>query len=347
MENLPKIRFGYASVNTTLRDDSILISRTARIATIEKLNSQSRKSGVQMLKSLFDRNLDDLLTILKWNLEHGIFLYRIGSEIAPHITNVLLISKSKCGNYENLLYKLDQFAIKLKNIGKFAKDHNMRLTMHPYLYSLGTPEKDAIREVRRALYFHALLMDSMELDQNSVIIVHGGGIYGNKFTTMQKWVKRFDKLPFKIKRRIAVENDEKLYSISDILTLSKSVKPYSEVPQKQPYKIPVVFDLHHYYLYNQTILRKKEDGELLLQQPNIGDILQFIINSWSNKIPKMHISDERVGAGFGSHDDYVKAIPRDILQIPEMFKISLDIMVEAKMKELATLKLMKKYKKYI
>lgn len=339
-----KIRFGYASTNISLGEEKILTQRTTRLSTIATLNEQSHKGGIKLLMNLFDKNLDDLLLILKWNLEHEILFYRIGSNIAPHITNPLLMSENKRQNPEKLLYSLEPFAQKLKKIGDFAIKHKMRLTMHPDpFYSIGALDKNMLREARRNLYFHALFMEKMGLDKNSVIILHGGGIYGNKFTTMQRWVKKFNKLSQNIKERISIENDEKIFSIFDIMILSKSVEKFEG--SAKIYKIPIVFDIFHYFLYNQTLLKKRAGGELILKQPELDEIIPFIINSWNERIPKMHISEYRENSRFGAHGDYVSKIPKQILNITKI--CDLDIMVEAKMKELAALKLIKKYKKYI
>ena len=55
-----------------------------------------------------------------------------------------------------------------------------------------------------------------------------------------------------------------------------------------------------------------------------------------------HVSEQGLGR-VGHHSDYVEIIPEYLLKIPELFKIDIDIMIEAKMKEQAIFKLYKKY----
>ena len=57
----------------------------------------------------------------------------------------------------------------------------------------------------------------MELDQNSVMVIHGGGIYKNKEETIERWCKNYEELPNNIKNRLVLENCEKNFSIKDCL----------------------------------------------------------------------------------------------------------------------------------
>ena len=55
----------------------------------------------------------------------------------------------------------------------------------------------------------------MGLGKNSVMVVHGGGIYGDKELTKKRWCKQFYKLPDNVKNRLVLENCEKCFSIKD------------------------------------------------------------------------------------------------------------------------------------
>jgi UV DNA damage endonuclease len=209
--------------------------------------------------------------------------------------------------------------------------------MHPEpFYALGTPRQIVLRESIRCLHYHARIFELMGMGCESIIVLHGGGVYGDKSATMRRWITRFNALPIGIKRRIAIENDERAYSIEDILTLSRSVEKYGDV--KGIYRIPVILDTHHYFLYNLTLLKKKDNGEQVLGQPSLKEVIPLIVQSWQCR-PKFHVSDEKPNSRFGAHDDYVKEIPKELLALKDV-----DIMVEAKMKEQAVLLLRKKYK---
>ena len=63
----------------------------------------------------------------------------------------------------------------------------------------------------------------MELDQNSVMVIHGGGMYGNKQETMDRWCEQFNLLPERVRSRLVLENCEKCFSIEDCLQVSKKI----------------------------------------------------------------------------------------------------------------------------
>ena len=56
----------------------------------------------------------------------------------------------------------------------------------------------------------------------------------------------------------------------------------------------------------------------------------------------MHISEQGEGR-IGHHSDYIEEIPDYILEIPSKYSTNIDVMIEAKRKEKAILKLYKKY----
>jgi len=334
----PKIRLGYACLNTHLRKKDIFSSRTARQATIEK-------NGIKFAKDLFEQNLKDTLEILKWNELNKIRFFRISSEIAPHAANPYFIPKSKRNDPTVLAWDLSEYKPLLKQIGNYAKKHGHRLTMHPGQYSLlSSSIKKVILNSTRDFYMHARLLDLMGLDANSVIITHGGGVYGNKEKAMAQWAINFNNLPLNVKRRLVLENDEVSYSITDVLTMSKMLKPFSG--SGKIYKIPIVFDIFHYYCYNITIIRKRALLEELLDQPPMEKLFPKIIKSWGKRRIKMHISEQSKGDVLGKHSYYIKNIPDLILAFRRKYNRKFDLMVEAKGKELAVLKLRKKYTKY-
>jgi UV DNA damage endonuclease len=72
-----------------------------------------------------------------------------------------------------------------------------------------------------------------------------------------------------------------------------------------------------------------------------------ILKTWSNRNikPKFHISEQGSGK-CGHHSDYIEDIPEYLLEIHEKYGINIDIMIEAKKKELAIFKLRDKYPNY-
>ena len=303
------IQLGLCCLNIELREQkpSVFASRTMIIRTI-------KEQGISVLKSKIIQNLRDVLKMMDWNEKHGIKVFRLSSGMFPHMSN------SKIENYTY------DFAIPLlKEIGEKSKLLNQRLTFHPGQYNvIGTPNPNAFQQTIRDLSYHADVLDRIGVGCDSVMVIHGGGLYGDKKKTIKRWCEQFYLLPKNVQKRIVLENCEKCFSIVDCLKVSKIVN------------IPVVFDTHHFNCY-----KKLHPNEKFLPAANY---MGAIIQTWKRRgiKPKFHISEQGSGR-IGHHSDYVERIPKYLLDIPTLYDTDIDIMIEAKMKEKAIMKLYKKY----
>jgi UV DNA damage endonuclease len=166
----------------------------------------------------------------------------------------------------------------------------------------------------------------MDIGKDGVIIVHGGGTYGDKENTKRRWIEQFNDLPKNVKNRLVIENCERQYSTRDCLDISEECG------------IPVVFDFHHYDCYNIIYKNRKQEG--------IMDLMSEVIDTWTNTNRNrivMHVSEQGSGR-IGHHSDYIEKIPNEIFQILDEYpSISIDLEVEAKMKEKAIKKIYDKY----
>jgi len=303
------IQLGLCCLNISLREKkpTIFSSRRVTLKTLEE-------KGIDNLKKKIINNLTDVLKMIEWNENNGIKVFRLSSEIFPHYSN------KKAEDYT-----LD-FAINLlKEIGIKAKEYNQRLTFHPGQYNcLGSPHEDVIQHTINDLKYHADILDIMELDQNSVMVIHGGGTYKDKNKTLDRWCENYLNLPEEIRRRLVLENCEKNFSIEDCLKVSEKVN------------VPIVFDTHHYECYKKLHPNEKfENAEYYIPK---------ILETWDkrNIKVKFHVSEQGTGK-IGHHSDYIEILPEYLLEIPEKYNRSIDIMIEAKKKELSIFKLYEKY----
>jgi UV DNA damage endonuclease len=163
----------------------------------------------------------------------------------------------------------------------------------------------------------------MGMDENAILTIHGGGIYGDKENTIRRWIEQFDELDRNVRERISLENCERNYSIRDVLYISEQYKR----------RIPVIFDSHHLNCYN-IVHGTDYKGE---------DYVAHVLDSWDERRMVCHISDQKEGARLGSHSDYIDSIPEYFLNIPEVYGVGVDIEVEAKKKEGAIMRLKHKY----
>ena len=296
-------------MNTILRQQKppVFSSRKMIIKSIQE-------KGIDTLKEKIIQNLKDTLTLMDWNEQHGIKVFRLSSELFPHKSNPKVED-----------YSFD-FAIPyLKEIGRKSKQYGQRLTFHPGQYNVvGTPDEKTFLQTCEDLKYHADVLDLMELDQNSVIVVHGGGVYGDKAKTIDRWCRQFHRLPPNVQKRLVIENCEKCFSIIDCLKIAITIN------------IPIVFDTHHFACYQKL----HPDETFRPPEFYIKHLLPFWIRR--NIKPKCHVSEQGSGR-IGHHSDYVETLPHYLLEIPSRYNIPIDIMIEAKAKEQALFHLYKKY----
>ncbi len=303
------IQLGLCCMNITLREQkpSIYASRRINQKTI-------RDKGIDECKRRVLENLEDTIKMIEWNEQNGIKVMRLSSDIFPHKANP---------DVEDYTF---EFAKEhLKRAGDLAKKYNQRITMHPGQYNVvGTPNDSVFQKTILDLDYQAELLDLMGMGKNSVMVVHGGGLYGDKTATKKRWCENYKKLPQRIRNRLVLENCEKCFNIEDCLEISEIIN------------IPVVFDTHHYECYNLMHPDEK------FRDPSY--YVPKILDSWRRRgiKPKFHVSEQGSGR-CGHHSDYIEVIPDYLLEIPDKYNQDIDIMIEAKKKELAIYKLYDKY----
>lgn len=301
------IRLGLCCQNTELRKKNIFCSRT-----VVRKNFTLEKAQELALK-----NIKDISKLCEWNFSNNIHVLRISSDIFPHFTDTEL------KEVESEEYTLDFAVEALEKVGEDAKKYKQRITMHPGQYNqVGAKDKIIFQKTVRDLEMHSAILDLMGMDENSVICVHGGGVYGDKEDTIERWIKQFGDLPETVRRRLAIENCERCYSVKDCIKIAEACK------------IPLIFDNHHYECYN--ICNK--------DKIKIEDVMEKVVNTWKSRglRPLFHISEQAVGERLGTHSDYINELPDYYVSFPEKYG-DVDIEVEAKMKEKAIFFLYKKY----
>lgn len=314
------LNLGLCCLNTTLRDSKprVFASRTIRVAGLNQQN------GYVTLQERVRNNLADLITMMHWNVMNDIRVFRLSSDIFPHMSNPIVP-----------FYGFDQFQDQLTEIGELANQMGQRLTFHPGQFNvLGTPHEHTLEKTLLELDRHAEILDRLDQGPDSIMVIHGGGYYGDKPLAMLRWAENFGFLSWRAATRLVLENCERCYSVRQCLDISQVVYEMYGI------YVPVVVDTHHYHCYSK--IHPNETQEPL------EDMLPEVVNTWTSRGIRMkcHISEQGSGR-VGHHSDYIDVIPQYLLDIPERFGISIDIMVEAKKKELAIEQLHHKYQKYL
>lgn len=306
-----EIRLGYACLNTELET----CSRTVVMETLRKLGPED---AVRRCQEIALQNIKNMAKILEWNEQHGIRVFRITSTLFPHQGNHLLPPTFLAKKYfqGDIEFARDD----LERVGRYARKWGHRLTFHVQPYSqLGTPNKAVLERTLFDLRTHARILRILKTTE-PVIIMHGGGFYQTdddkaaaKLKTLERWAKEWKKLPADLRRWVTLENDERIYGVADLL-------PFCET-----HGIQFCFDVFH----NAISADHVEVTPALLRR---------VARTWGGCRPKFHLSDQDPALKFGAHAAMVKKIPDYLLKLK-----GVDIMIEAKYKELAVMKLYRKH----
>jgi UV DNA damage endonuclease len=307
-------RLGYACINNRLRKRGIFASKGITLATF-------RKKGLEEVKRIALSNLMDLYTILQFNEKKGIRFFRITSNLFPHLGSPFL-SMSILGRNH---YNIDFARSLLKKIGKYARENGHRLTMHPGQYTqLGSPSPGVVEKAMVDLINHADILQAMGMtpDMGSVIVIHGGGHFNDRTTTLKRFCRNFLKLPKYVQKYITLENDE-IYSVMDLLPICNKLK------------IPLTPDFFHDTLNSVSYLTGEEY--------DIYSLMKHIIKTWKIRgiKPKCHYSHQMQGARRGAHSQTINSIDPNVLDVIK--KYDMDMMLEVKDKEASVFKIYNKY----
>ncbi len=254
------MRIGYVAQNSSL---DCTPSSTFRLASY----------SADKLRAVISNNLDCLRRILKFNAAHGLLYYRISSDMVPFASHPV------CD-----LDWAAEFGAEFAALGDFVTANGMRIAMHPGQYTLvNTPTEQTWLNSIRELVYHATILDLMELDTSARIQIHVGGVYGDKDASLARFIERFALLPEIVRRRLVIENDERLYGVPDCLKIAEALH------------IPILFDDFHFRLkadpmpYDEAVRAVRATWQAQDSAPNgVG-------------VPLVDYSSQDASKRFGSH----------------------------------------------
>ena len=294
------MNLGYACINMTLG------SQKPKITTNRSMIKKTfLEKGIPYASELGIQNCRDLVEVIKWNHQNGINFFRMSSDLFPWASEYPLSSLPHYNRICNLM----------TGAGNLAKKYNQRITSHPGPFNvLVSPRPHVVENTIRDLSIHGEVFDMMGLSRTpyNKLNIHCNGVYGDKISAMDRFCKNFERLPESVQTRLTVENDDKasMYSVKDLMYIHERIG------------IPIVFDYHHH---------KFCTGDLSEEEA-----LNLAVSTWPEGItPAVHYSEskalnENLNVKPQAHSDYIK-------EIPNTYGLDVDIMVEAKAKELTIL----------
>jgi UV DNA damage endonuclease len=281
------MKIGYPCVNETLPCSA---AGTFRLASYTP----------ERLETTVAANLACLRQILEWNVAHGLLFFRMGSGIVPF------------GSHEvNTFPWQERFASDFQALGEYVRQHGLRISFHPDQFVvLNSPDPAIVRRSVAELVYQGSMLDLMGLDSTAKLQIHAGGAYGDKGAALARWTDTFHTLvPEAVKTRLVVENDDRLYSLRECLSLHDMTG------------VPILFDNFHHECLNH--------GEPM------REALRLAAATWHptrDGVLMMDYSSQAPGERKGKHTDTL---------VPELFEnfladldgLEVDMMLEIKDKE--------------
>jgi UV DNA damage endonuclease len=297
------MNLGYACINMSM-GKKVTTNRAMVKRTFEA-------KGLDYVSELALANAKDIIKILEWNRMNGIKLFRLSSTIVPW------------GDHLDLTQLKDYTEIKseLKKAGDFAKFWGMRVNSHPGPFVvLTSPNETVVKNAIADLELHGKIFDMMGLSKTNYnnINIHCNGVYGDKQSAMDRFIQNFQRLSLSVQKRLTVENDDKasMYSVKDLMYIHKNTG------------IPIVFDYHHHQFCTGGL--SEEEAVKLAATTWPDGIKQEVHYSESKALHEKNPKEKPQ-----AHSVYINALPNT-------YGLDLDIMVEAKGKELAILPFIQK-----
>lgn len=270
------------------------------------LRAVTKKNATdEKLLEIIRHNLNAFERMVEYNIKAGIGLYRISSDLIPFGSSPV-----------NALPWWELFAEEFDRIGEKIRRSGMRVSFHPGQYTvLNSPDEGVVERAIEDLRYHNRMLECLGVGYDHKIVLHIGGVYGDKESAVQRFIDTFAQLDEPIQKRLIIENDDRLYTIEDVLRVSNETGS------------PVVYDnLHHavnppedpkddtYWIQEAAKTWKEEDGR-----------------------QKVHYSQQAPGKRLGAHTDtiHLNTFLRYYRQLEDP---EIDIMLEVKDKNLSAVK---------
>ncbi|WP_245496722.1 UV DNA damage repair endonuclease UvsE [Lichenibacterium ramalinae] len=271
-------------------------------------------------------SLEYLDAIFGYLGRHGIDMYRMSSDLAPYATHP---------DMPQFHTMVRDSAADLAAVGARARAQGLRLSFHPSQYIvLNSPDPELVRKSTADLLSQAEMLDLMELGPEAVMVIHVGGTYGDREASNARWVETFHGLPEPVRRRLVLEHDDIRFSASDVLWIHQHTG------------VRLIFDHQHFLCLNPDRL-------------DMGETVRRILDTWPEDVrPKIHFSSPRtelrelkrkdrktrkvktvhVAPIWTGHADYVH--PFEFMGfMRSLTDREFDVMIEAKAKDLALIRL--------
>ena len=263
------------------------------------------KEPLAHLNSIVAHNIEALEKATNFCKRNGIGAFRINSDFLPVCT------------HPEVAYQLEDLPDGKEFKERLSRDWGVRLSFHPDQFVvLSSPKEKVCESSINELEYHGEIAELVNAD---VINIHAGGAYDSKEEALLRFASNFEKLSERVQKRLTIENDDRTYTVEDLLPLCKRLS------------IPLVYDVHHHRCNRDHF--------------SIEEATEAAISTW-NREPLFHISSPLGGWKSKTpqkHSDYISIEDFPRCWLP----LDLTVDVEAKAKELAVIEIKNDLQKLI
>jgi UV DNA damage endonuclease len=247
----------------------------------------------------------------------GIGMYRMTASLAPYATHP---------DMPQFHGQVEECAPELAALGARAAASGLRLSTHPGQYVVLNSEDERVRSMAVAdLNLQAQLLDAMGCGPEAVVVLHVGGAAGGLDAGMYRFMAGFERLSERAQKRLVIENDDRTYALAQVLDLHRRTGA------------PVVWDILHHHCNDPDGVPDREALELALA-------------TWPDGVtPKIHYSSPKTAVEvqkkkvvlpqLRAHADMIDPIGFEHFLRETAKSLDFDVMIEAKAKDLALLRL--------
>lgn len=271
------------------------------------------------------RSLTMVREVVAYLDRHDLRMYRMASALAPYASHPDLPQF-----HDQLLLALAH----LGELGRLVRAAGIRLSTHPGQYTVLNSEDPAVQAAAAAeLEVQASLLDAMGLGEEAVVVLHVGGAAGGREAAFDRFGRSLERLSAAARARLVIENDDRSFALVDVLVLAQRTG------------LRVVWDVLHHRCRDPAAMPDAE-------------AMAAAFATWpAGTTPKVHFSSPRLDVEervtregrrvtrrtvlpqLRAHADLIDPIAFEYFIRSAPTARPFDVMIEAKAKDLALLRL--------
>ena len=270
-------------------------------------------------------SLERLRAILDYLERHDIRMYRLPTALAPYASHPELTQFHG---------QVEECAEELAEVGAIARARDVRLSSHPGQYTVLNSERSEVRDAAVAeVEVQAALLDAMGVGRDAVVVLHVGGATGGVEAAANRFLAGFELLSERARARLVVENDDRSFGLVDVLSLAERSG------------LRVVWDVLHHRCHDPARMSNRDALAAALATWEDGTVPKIHYSS-----PRLDVEERRVPVGrrierrlmlpqLRAHADLIDPIGFEQFLLDAPASRDFDVMLEAKAKDLALLRL--------